>query len=135
MYHPRMLRVVFAEDNYLVREGTVALLSSVDDVEVVGTAHGVAAKAENAAEGLQQLVKRKEGELRGAEAAVGRAAAEVTKLEQGLDETRATIEVLEKHEAPDGIDFLTPADVVKRLAPGPSSDPELERRLKIEAED
>jgi len=33
-----MLRVVFAEDNYLVREGTVALLSSVDDVEVVGTA-------------------------------------------------------------------------------------------------
>jgi DNA-binding NarL/FixJ family response regulator len=38
VYHPRMLRVVFAEDNYLVREGTVALLSSVDDVEVVGTA-------------------------------------------------------------------------------------------------
>lgn len=38
MYHPRMLRVVFAEDNYLVREGTVALLSSVDDVEIVGTA-------------------------------------------------------------------------------------------------
>ncbi|MGH2629645.1 MAG: response regulator transcription factor [Actinomycetota bacterium] len=33
-----MLRVVFAEDNYLVREGTVALLSSVDDVDVVGTA-------------------------------------------------------------------------------------------------
>ncbi len=33
-----MLRVVFAEDNYLVREGTVALLSEVDDVEVVGTA-------------------------------------------------------------------------------------------------
>lgn len=68
-------------------------------VEVVGTAHGVAAKAENAAEGLQQLLKRKEGELRGAETAVGRAATEVTKLEQGLDETRATIEVLEKHEA------------------------------------
>jgi DNA-binding NarL/FixJ family response regulator len=38
VYHPRMLRVVFAEDNYLVREGTVALLSGVDDVEVVGTA-------------------------------------------------------------------------------------------------
>ena len=33
-----MLRVVFAEDNYLVREGTVALLASVDDVDVVGTA-------------------------------------------------------------------------------------------------
>ncbi len=39
---------------------------------------------------------------------------------------------LEHHEAQDGIDFLTPADVVKRLAPGPSSDPELERNLKIE---
>ena len=38
VYHPRMLRVVFAEDNYLVREGTVALLWSVDDVELVGTA-------------------------------------------------------------------------------------------------
>lgn len=42
--------------------------------------------------------------------------------------------VLEKHEANDGIDFLTPADVVKHLSPGPSSDPELERRLKIEVD-
>jgi hypothetical protein len=42
--------------------------------------------------------------------------------------------VLEKHEANDGIDFLTPADVVKRLSPGPSDDPELERRLKIEVD-
>jgi DNA-binding NarL/FixJ family response regulator len=33
-----MVRVVFAEDNYLVREGTSALLASVDDVERVGTA-------------------------------------------------------------------------------------------------
>ncbi|HTO52713.1 MAG TPA: PEGA domain-containing protein [Myxococcota bacterium] len=41
---------------------------------------------------------------------------------------------LELHEATDGIDFLTPADVVKRLAPGPSSDPELERNLKIEVD-
>jgi DNA-binding NarL/FixJ family response regulator len=32
------LRVVFAEDNYLVREGTAALLASNDDVELVGTA-------------------------------------------------------------------------------------------------
>jgi len=32
------LRVVFAEDNYLVREGTAALLASSDDVELVGTA-------------------------------------------------------------------------------------------------
>ena len=32
------LRVVFAEDNYLVREGTAALLGQVDDVELVATA-------------------------------------------------------------------------------------------------
>jgi DNA-binding NarL/FixJ family response regulator len=30
-----MLRVVFAEDNYLVREGTAALLAEVDEVELV----------------------------------------------------------------------------------------------------
>ena len=47
---------------------------------------------------------------------------------------RPELVVIEKHDANDGIDFLTPADVVKRLSPGPSSDPELERRLKIEAE-
>ena len=41
---------------------------------------------------------------------------------------------LEHHDAQDGIDFLTPADVVRRLAPGPSSDPELERKLKIEVD-
>jgi len=38
MYHPRMIRVVFAEDNYLVREGTAALLATSDQVEFVGTA-------------------------------------------------------------------------------------------------
>jgi DNA-binding NarL/FixJ family response regulator len=38
VYHPRMIRVVFAEDNYLVREGTAALLATVDSVELVGTA-------------------------------------------------------------------------------------------------
>jgi DNA-binding NarL/FixJ family response regulator len=38
MYHPRMIRVVFAEDNYLVREGTAALLATSDEVEIVGTA-------------------------------------------------------------------------------------------------
>jgi hypothetical protein len=48
---------------------------------------------------------------------------------------RPELVVLEKHDANDGIDFLTPPDVVKRLAPGPSSDPEMERRLKIEAEE
>jgi DNA-binding NarL/FixJ family response regulator len=38
MYHPRMIRVVFAEDNYLVREGTAALLATSEQVELVGTA-------------------------------------------------------------------------------------------------
>jgi DNA-binding NarL/FixJ family response regulator len=37
-YRPRMaapLRVVFADDNYLVREGVGALLAEIDDIEVV----------------------------------------------------------------------------------------------------
>ena len=38
MYHSPVLRIVFAEDNYLVREGTVALLAEAAEVEVVGTA-------------------------------------------------------------------------------------------------
>ncbi len=33
-----MVRVVFAEDNYLVREGTSALLQSTDEIDLVGTA-------------------------------------------------------------------------------------------------
>lgn len=33
-----MLRVVFAEDNYLVREGTAALLASVDEIDLVAVA-------------------------------------------------------------------------------------------------
>jgi len=33
-----MVRVVFAEDNYLVREGTAALLQASDDVDLLGTA-------------------------------------------------------------------------------------------------
>jgi DNA-binding NarL/FixJ family response regulator len=32
------LRVIFAEDNYLVREGTSALLAEVEDLDLVGTA-------------------------------------------------------------------------------------------------
>jgi hypothetical protein len=48
---------------------------------------------------------------------------------------RPELVVLERHPANDGIDFLTPADVSRRLAPGPSSDPDLERRLKIEIEE
>jgi DNA-binding NarL/FixJ family response regulator len=33
-----MVSVVFAEDNYLVREGTAALLQASDDVDLIGTA-------------------------------------------------------------------------------------------------
>jgi len=33
-----MVRVVFAEDNFLVREGTAALLQTSDEIELVGTA-------------------------------------------------------------------------------------------------
>jgi hypothetical protein len=47
---------------------------------------------------------------------------------------RPELVVLEKRDAVDGIDYLTPADVVRRLSLGPSSDPELERRLQIEIE-
>ena len=38
MYHPAVIRVVFAEDNYLVREGTAALLATSDAIQLVGTA-------------------------------------------------------------------------------------------------
>ena len=34
-----MVRVVFAEDNYLVREGTAALLGASDGVDLIGTAN------------------------------------------------------------------------------------------------
>lgn len=37
MYHLAMVRVVFAEDNYLVREGTAALLSQTGEIELVAT--------------------------------------------------------------------------------------------------
>ena len=33
-----MLRIVFAEDNYLVREGPTALLAESGELEIVGTA-------------------------------------------------------------------------------------------------
>ena len=36
-----MVRVVFAEDNYLVREGTAALLQASDEVELAGTAESL----------------------------------------------------------------------------------------------
>jgi DNA-binding NarL/FixJ family response regulator len=38
MYDARVLRIVFAEDNYLVREGTIALLAETGEIEIVGTA-------------------------------------------------------------------------------------------------
>ena len=38
VYDAAVLRIVFAEDNYLVREGTAALLHEAGDVEIVGTA-------------------------------------------------------------------------------------------------
>jgi DNA-binding NarL/FixJ family response regulator len=38
VYHSPVLRIVFAEDNYLVREGTVALMAEAGEVDVVGTA-------------------------------------------------------------------------------------------------
>jgi DNA-binding NarL/FixJ family response regulator len=38
MSRPPVLRIVFAEDNYLVREGTTALLGEVEDLDVVATA-------------------------------------------------------------------------------------------------
>ena len=38
MYDAPVVRLVFAEDNYLVREGTAALLATSDAVELVGTA-------------------------------------------------------------------------------------------------
>ena len=41
MYHPAVpIRVVFAEDNYLVREGTAALLEAEESVELVATVTG-----------------------------------------------------------------------------------------------
>jgi DNA-binding NarL/FixJ family response regulator len=38
LYHPAVpVRIVFAEDNYLVREGTASLLSGVDEIELAAT--------------------------------------------------------------------------------------------------
>ena len=47
---------------------------------------------------------------------------------------KPAVEYLVPHDAKDGIDFLTPADVIVHLSPGPSDDPELERRLKIDVD-
>jgi DNA-binding NarL/FixJ family response regulator len=38
LYHPAVpVRIVFAEDNYLVREGTASLLAGVDEIELAAT--------------------------------------------------------------------------------------------------
>jgi len=38
LYHPAVpVRIVFAEDNYLVREGTASLLASIDEIDLVAT--------------------------------------------------------------------------------------------------
>jgi PEGA domain-containing protein len=76
-----------------------------------------------------------DGELVGKtpmEVDVGRDAAHTLYLKR--EGYRPELVLLERHEANDGIDFLTPADVTRRLSPGPSSDPDLERRLKIDVE-
>lgn len=44
------LRVLFAEDNYLVREGTAALLAEVDDVDLIGVVGDPRALLEQVAE-------------------------------------------------------------------------------------
>lgn len=44
------LRVLFAEDNYLVREGTAALLAEVDDVDLIGVVGDPRALLEKVAE-------------------------------------------------------------------------------------
>ena len=50
------LKVVFAEDNYLVREGTSALLREVDEIELVGTAADVDALLEQVEEHRPDVV-------------------------------------------------------------------------------
>src|SRR5690349_4513709 len=44
------LRVVFADDNYLVRQGVTSLLAEVDGVDVVGVATDAASLLESVAE-------------------------------------------------------------------------------------
>jgi DNA-binding NarL/FixJ family response regulator len=39
---PRVIRIVVAEDNYLVREGVVRLLETADDLEVIGASEDLA---------------------------------------------------------------------------------------------
>jgi DNA-binding NarL/FixJ family response regulator len=50
------LRVVFAEDNYLVRQGVTSLLTEVEDIEVVAVATDLASLMESVAESSPDVV-------------------------------------------------------------------------------
>lgn len=50
------LRVVFADDNYLVRQGVTALLGEVDDLEVVASATDLASLVRSVAEQAPDVV-------------------------------------------------------------------------------
>src|SRR3954452_20575669 len=55
------LRVVFAEDNYLVRQGVTSLLTEVEDIDVVAVATDLAslldAVAETSADGVPTVIR------------------------------------------------------------------------------
>src|SRR3982751_1228571 len=50
------LRVVFAEDNYLVRQGVTSLLTEVEDIDVVAVATDLASLLESVAESSPDVV-------------------------------------------------------------------------------
>src|SRR3954468_17992140 len=50
------LRVVFAEDNYLVRQGVPSLLTEVEDIDVVAVATDLASLLESVAEASPDVV-------------------------------------------------------------------------------
>ena len=50
------LRVVFAEDNYLVRQGVTSLLTEVEDIDVVAVATDLASLLESVAETSPDVV-------------------------------------------------------------------------------
>ena len=50
------LRVVFAEDNYLVRQGVTSLLTEVEDIDVVAVASDLASLLESVAEASPDVV-------------------------------------------------------------------------------
>ena len=50
------LRVVFAEDNYLVRQGVTSLLTEIEDIDVVAVASDLASLLESVAEASPDVV-------------------------------------------------------------------------------